>query len=140
VSEAELRTRTRPHLGEQENLTPGLSAASRSPSPAGGTYDQLPGASQPDWTFTVTGRPPPVWESNPQLRVAVQGYAGYVKQNTADLVSTLRRFASIDAKDMNQAKALYPPARVYYGGSSRCPSLGQPGHQHRRQVGRTRSR
>jgi iron uptake system component EfeO len=46
---------------------------------------------------------------------AVQGYAGYVKQNTADLVSRTQTFCkAIDAKDMNQAKVLYPQARVYY--------------------------
>jgi iron uptake system component EfeO len=46
---------------------------------------------------------------------AVQGYAGYVKQNTADLVSHTQTFCqAIDAKDMNQAKVLYPQARVYY--------------------------
>ncbi len=46
---------------------------------------------------------------------AVQGYAGYVKQNTADLVSHTQTFCqAIDAKDMNQAKVLYPQARVNY--------------------------
>jgi deferrochelatase/peroxidase EfeB len=46
---------------------------------------------------------------------AVQGYAGYVKQNTADLVSHTQTFCkAIDAGNMNQAKVLYPQARVYY--------------------------
>ena len=117
VSEAELRTSDKAHiLGEQENLTPGLSGGfSLTVQP--GTYTvNCPGASQPDWTFTVTGRATgPSWESNPQLVTAVQGYAGYVKQNTADLVSHTQTFCqAIDAKDMNQAKALYPQARVYY--------------------------
>ena len=117
VSEAELRTSDKAHiLGEQENLTPGLSGGfSLTIQP--GTYKiNCPGASQPDWTFTVTGQATgPSWESNPQLVTAVQGYAGYVKQNTADLISHTRTFCkAIDAGNMNQAKVLYPQARVYY--------------------------
>ena len=56
VSEAELRTSDLAHiLGEQENLTPGLSGGfSLTIQP--GTYKiNCPGASKPDWTFTVTG-------------------------------------------------------------------------------------
>jgi iron uptake system component EfeO len=117
VSEAELRTSDLAHiLGEQENLTPGLSGGfSLTLQP--GTYKvSCPGASQTDWTFTVTGKAAgPSWESNPQLVTAVQGYAGYVKQNTTDLVSHTRTFCqAIDKKDMNQARVLYPQARVYY--------------------------
>ena len=117
VSEAELRTSDKAHiLGEQENLTPGLSGGfSLTIQP--GTYKiNCPGASQPDWTFTVTGQATgPSWESNPQLVTAVQGYAGYVKQNTADLVSHTKTFCkAIDAGNMNQAMMLYPQARAYY--------------------------
>jgi iron uptake system component EfeO len=117
VSEAELRTSDLGHiLGEQENLTPGLSGGfSLTIQP--GTYKvSCPGASQPHWTFTVTGKATgPSWQSNPQLATAVQGYAGYVKQNTADLVSHTQTFCqAINAQDMNQAKVLYPQARVYY--------------------------
>ncbi len=117
VSEAELRTSDKAHiLGEQENLTPGLSGGfSLTIQP--GTYTiNCPGASQADWTFTVTGKATgPSWQSNPQLVTAVQGYAGYVKQNTAELVSHTQTFCqAINAQDMNQAKMLYPQARVYY--------------------------
>ena len=117
VSEAELRTSDLAHiLAEQENLTPGLSG-SFSLTIQPGTYTiSCPGASQPDWTFTVTGKATgPSWEGNSQLVTAVRGYAAYVKQNTADLVGHTKTFCqAIDAKDMNQAKALYPRARVYY--------------------------
>ena len=117
VSEAELRTSDLAHiLGEQENLTPGLSGGfSLTIQP--GTYKiSCPGASQQDWTFTVTGTATgPSWQGNPQLTAAVQGYAGYVKQNIADLVSHTQTFCqAIDAQDMNQAKVLYPQVRVYY--------------------------
>jgi iron uptake system component EfeO len=67
VSEAELRTSDKAHiLGEQENLTPGLSGGfSLTIQP--GTYKvNCAGASQPDWTFTVTGQATgPSWEGNP---------------------------------------------------------------------------
>ena len=117
VSEAELRTADLGKiLGEQENLTPGLSGGfSLTLQP--GTYKvSCPGASQPHWTFTVTGKATgPSWPSNPQLAAAVQGYAGYVKQNTAGLVSHTQAFCqAIDAGNLNQAKMLYPQARVYY--------------------------
>jgi len=117
VSEAELRTSDKAHiLGEQENLTPGLSGGFSLTVQPGTYMVNCPGASQPDWTLTVTGRATgPSWESSPQLVTAVQGYAGYVKQNTADLVRHTQAFCqAIDAKDMNQAKVLYPQARVYY--------------------------
>ena len=117
VSEAELRTSDLAHiLGEQENLTPGLSGGfSLTLQP--GTYKvSCPGASQSDWTFTVTGQAAgPSWQSNPQLVTAVRGYAAYVKQNTADLVSHTQTFCqAINAQDLNRARALYPQARVYY--------------------------
>ena len=87
MSEAELRTSDLAHiLGEQENLTPGLSGGfSLTIRP--GTYTMnCPGACSPAWTFTVTGKATgPSWQSNLQLVTAVQGYAEYVKQNTTNL-------------------------------------------------------
>jgi iron uptake system component EfeO len=117
VTEAELRTSDKAHiLGEQENLTPGLSGGfSLTVQP--GTYKvNCPGAAQPDWTFKVTGKVSgPTWQSNPQLVTAVQGYNAFVKQNTTDLISHTQTFCqAISAGNMNQAKVLYPQARVYY--------------------------
>jgi iron uptake system component EfeO len=117
VSEAELRTSDKAHiLGEQENLTPGLSGGFSLTIQPGTYMINCPGASQADWTFTVTGKATgPSWQSNPQLVTAVDGYSSYVKQNTTDLVSHTQTFCqAINAQDMNQAKALYPQARVYY--------------------------
>ena len=89
VSEAELRTSDLSKiLGEQENLTPGLSGGfSLTVQP--GTYKiSCPGAAQQDWTFTVTGKATgKSWQSVPQLAAAVSGYTSYVNQNTAGLVS-----------------------------------------------------
>jgi iron uptake system component EfeO len=117
VSEAELRTSDLAKiLGEQENLTPGLSggfALTLQP----GTYQiNCPGASQPRWTLTVGGQASgSAWESNPQLAAAVSGYSSYVSQNTARLVSSTRQMcAAIDAKNLSQAELLYPKARVFY--------------------------
>jgi iron uptake system component EfeO len=117
VSEAELRTSDLAKiLGEQENLTPGLSGGfSLQLQP--GTYKiNCPGATQPHATFTVTGKAAgPAWESSTQLVAAVKGYSGYVTTNTTDLVRHTQAFCkAIDAGNMNRAKVLYPQARVYY--------------------------
>ena len=117
VSEAELRTSDLAKiLGEQENLTPGLSggfALTLQP----GTYKiNCPGASQPHWTLTVSGKARgPAWPSSPELSAAVSGYSGYITQNAASLVtSTQQMCAAISAENLSQAELLYPRARVYY--------------------------
>jgi iron uptake system component EfeO len=117
VSEAELRTSDLAKiLGEQENLTPGLSggfALTLQP----GTYKiNCPGAAQQHWTLTVTGQASgAAWQSNPQLAAAVSGYSAYISQNVASLVTSSQQMcAAIDAKNMSQAELLYPKARVFY--------------------------
>ncbi|HEY3980542.1 MAG TPA: iron uptake system protein EfeO [Streptosporangiaceae bacterium] len=117
VSEAELRTGDLAKiLGEQENLTPGLTggfALTLQP----GTYKiNCPGAAQQHWTLTVTGKASgPAWQSTPQLAAAVSGYSSYISQNTASLVtSTQQMCAAIDAKNLGQAELLYPRTRVFY--------------------------
>jgi len=117
VSEAELRTSDLSKiLGEQENLTPGLSGGfSLNLQP--GTYKiSCPGAAQQDWTFTVTGKATgQSWQSVPRLASAVSGYGGYITHNTSQLVASSQKFCqAIDAGNMAQAKVLYPQARVYY--------------------------
>jgi iron uptake system component EfeO len=117
VSEAELRTSNLSKiLGEQENLTPGLSGGfSLTIQP--GTYKiNCPGAKQQHWTFTVTGKQAgSSWQSNPQLSAAVSGYSRYVDQNAAELVSHTQTFCNaIDAGNMTKAEMLYPQARIYY--------------------------
>jgi iron uptake system component EfeO len=117
VSEAELRTANLAKiLGEQENLTPGLSggfALTLQP----GTYTiNCPGAARQHWTLTVVGQATgPAWQASPQLAAAVSGYSSYVTQNAAGLVtSTQQLCAAINAKNMSQAEILYPKARAYY--------------------------
>ena len=54
-------------------------------------------------------------QSNPQLTAAVSGYAAYVTQNVADLVTHTQSFCdAINAGDLQQAELLYSPARIYY--------------------------
>ena len=117
VSEAELRTSDESKiLGEQENLTPGLSGGFSLDIQPGSYTVNCPGATQQHWTFTVTGAPKgPSWQSNTQLTAAVQAYSAYVDQNTAGLVAHTEAFCrAIDAGDMSQAKVRYPKARIYY--------------------------
>jgi iron uptake system component EfeO len=117
VSEAELRTADLTHiLGEQENLTPGLSGGFTLDIQPGSYKINCPGASQSRWTLTVSGRAAgPTWHSNPGLTAAVAGYSGYINQNVASLVTHSQAFCrAIGDGSMSQARLLYPKARVYY--------------------------
>ena len=117
VSEAELRTADLTHiLGEQENLTPGLSGGFTLDIQPGSYKVNCPGASQSRWTLTVSGTATgATWQSNPQLTAAVAGYSGYIEQNVASLVTRSQAFCrAIDDGSMTQAKLAYPKARVYY--------------------------
>ena len=117
VSEAELRTSDLAKiLGEQENLTPGLSGGFSLDLQPGRYQVSCPGAAQAHWDLTVTGRASgPSRSSSPQLAAAVRGYAAYVGQNAAALVTRTRAFCrAIDAGSKSQAEILYPRARVYY--------------------------
>lgn len=117
VSEAELRTSDLSKiLGEQENLTPGLSGGFTLTLQPGKYVMSCPGASQEHWTFTVTGKATgPTWQSVPELASAVSGYSTYINTNTAQLVTSTKTFCqAIDKGNMAQAKILYPRARMYY--------------------------
>jgi iron uptake system component EfeO len=117
VSEAELRTGDLSKiLGEQENLTPGLSGGFELTLQPGSYKINCPGASQQHATFKVTGKTSGAsWQSNPQLAAAVSGYSTYINDNTTQLVSGTQTFCkAIDAGNLSQAKILYPKARVYY--------------------------
>ena len=117
VSEAELRTSDLTHiLGEQENLTPGLSGGFTLDVQPGSYKINCPGASQPRWTLTVSGKTAgATWPSNPQLTAAVAGYSSYLDQNVARLVTHSQAFCrAIDDGSLTRARLLYPKARVYY--------------------------
>jgi iron uptake system component EfeO len=117
VSEAELRTKDLSHiLGEQENLTPGLSGGFSLVVQPGKYVINCPGAGQQHATFTVTGKSKASsWKTNAVLTSAVSGYASYVNQNVADMVSSTQALcAAIVAGNLVQAQLLYPQARVSY--------------------------
>jgi iron uptake system component EfeO len=117
VSEAELRTSDLAHiLGEQENLTPGLSGDFSLNLEPGRYTVTCPGATQPRWRLTVSGKATgPGWQSNPQLADAVAGYSRYVARNAASLVTrTGDLCAAINAGDLTKAKWLYPRTRGFY--------------------------
>jgi iron uptake system component EfeO len=117
VSEAELRTSDLSKiLGEQENLTPGLSGGFTLNLQPGTYKVSCPGASQQDWTLTVSGKASgQSWQSVPQLASAVSGYGTYIARNTSSLVTSSQAFCkAVGAGNMAQARVLYPQARVYY--------------------------
>jgi iron uptake system component EfeO len=117
VSEAELRTKDLSHiLGEQENLTPGLSGGFALVVQPGHYVINCPGASQQHANFTVTGKAKVVSaQTKSLLATGAAGYATYVNQQVAGLVSSTQALcAAVNSGNQTQAEALYPPARVYY--------------------------
>lgn len=117
VSEAELRTSDLSHiLGEQENLTPGLSGGFSLVVQPGKYVINCPGASQQHATLTVSGKSKAVsWKTSSVLTGAVSQYATYVNQNVASLVSSSQALCTaIDAGNQEQAEQLYPQSRIYY--------------------------
>jgi iron uptake system component EfeO len=117
VSEAELRSSDLSHiLGEQENLTPGLSGGFSLNIQAGSYKIACPGASQSHWDLTVSGASAgPTWQADADLSAAVTGYTAYVTTNVADLITHTQSFCdAIDAGNLDQAELLYSPARIYY--------------------------
>jgi iron uptake system component EfeO len=117
VSEAELRTKDLSHiLGEQENLTPGLSGGFALVVQPGHYVINCPGASQQHANFTVTGKAKAVSaQTKSQLTTAASGYSTYVNQQVTGLVtSTQALCAAINSGNLSQAEQLYPLARVFY--------------------------
>ncbi|HEX3616917.1 MAG TPA: iron uptake system protein EfeO [Solirubrobacteraceae bacterium] len=117
VSEAELRTSDLSHiLGEQENLTPGLSGGFSLAIQPGRYVINCPGASQMHWSFTVTGKASgESWTKNAQLSGAVSSYSDYVDRNVAKLVSTSQAMCTaIGTGSLSAAELAYPKSRVYY--------------------------
>jgi iron uptake system component EfeO len=117
VSEAELRSKDLSHiLGEQENLTPGLSGGFSLVVQPGQYVINCPGASQQHARFTVTGKPKAISSTTKSLfATAVSGYATYVNQQVADLVSSTQAMcAAIRSGNQTQAEQLYPQVRVSY--------------------------
>jgi iron uptake system component EfeO len=114
VSEAELLSGGR-MLGEQENLSPGLSGGFSLRLDNGSYQIYCPGAAQEKFDFKVTGSSAASWKDNPALVKATTDYATWIKQQTAALVTKTQSFVdAVNAGDMSQAEQLYAPARVGY--------------------------
>ena len=117
VSEAELRTKDLSHiLGEQENLTPGLSGGFALVVQPGKYVINCPGASQQHAAFTVTGKAKVNSAlTKSLLTTAASGYSTYANHEVAGLVSSTQALcAAINTGDLTQAQQAYPPARVDY--------------------------
>jgi iron uptake system component EfeO len=114
VSEAELLSGGR-MLGEQENLSPGLSGGFSLRLDNGKYQIYCPGASQEKFDFSVTGSSAASWKDNPALVKATTDYATWIKQQTADLVVKTQAFVdAVNSGNMSQAQLTYAPARVGY--------------------------
>lgn len=114
VSEAELLSGGR-MLGEQENLSPGLSGGF-SLRLDNGTYQiYCPGASQEKYAFTVTGKSMSSWRNNPALVTATQRYATWINGQVGQLVATTQSFVDdVNGGNLPAAEVAYGQARVYY--------------------------
>lgn len=114
VSEAELLSGGR-MLGEQENLSPGLSGGFSLRLDNGRYQIYCPGAARERFDFTVTGEARSSWRDNPALVKATTDYATWIKQQTAGLVTKTKSFVdSIGHGDLHRAQLLYPQARIGY--------------------------
>jgi len=117
VSEAELKAGNgQSILGERENISPGLSGKFTIKL-AEGTYKvYCPGAKQDTWTFTVKGGEKVAnWRDNAALVTAIDGYATYVNDQAAELLTKVEVFAAaVDAGGIDAAKRAYVAARLPY--------------------------
>lgn len=114
VSEAELLSGGR-MLGEQENLSPGLSGGFSLRLDNGSYQVYCPGATTEKFDFTVTGKSTSSWQHNLGLVKATTDYGTWVKGQVVQLVSTTQSFVnSVNSGNMAQAQIAYGKARVCY--------------------------
>jgi iron uptake system component EfeO len=114
VSEAELLSGGR-MLGEQENLSPGLSGGFALRLDNGSYQIYCPGASTEKFDFAVTGASKSSWRDNPALVKATTDYASWITDQVGSLVTSTTSFVNaVKANNMTQAQVLFAPARVFY--------------------------
>jgi iron uptake system component EfeO len=100
-------------LGEKENLTDGLSGSFSLTLEEGEYTLRCNGGDQEDGTLIVTGKLDAA--TSPQVEKSIAQYRDYLEENTAELVAKTAPFvAAVEAGKIEQAKALYPAARVPY--------------------------
>ncbi len=116
VSEAELQDGGLA-VGEQENLTPGLTGTFSLLLP-GGDHDYeiwCPGAKTDRTAFEVTGTATENWRDDPAQVAAVAAYKTFVSRQADLLVTEVRRFtAAVDAGKVAEAQSLFATARRPY--------------------------
>ncbi len=114
VSEAELLSGGK-MLGEQENLSPGLSGGFSLRLDNGSYQLYCPGAAKEKWDFTVTGRSTASWRTNPALVTATQQYATWITGQVNQLTTSTQSFVdAVNAGNLQQAEVRYGAARVFY--------------------------
>ena len=101
-------------LGEKENIAPGLNGEFSLTLKAGNYTTKCPGGSEHS-----TGKLVVKGAANTKLsadgKAAVDQYRQYLEAQTAELVTATKAFTdAVDAGNLDQAKALYAPARVAY--------------------------
>jgi iron uptake system component EfeO len=106
-------------VGEKENLAPGLAGTFSVTVTAGDYQLYCPGATTEYTPFPVTAGAAAAPAVDPVLRdafaAATATYQVYVRGEVVQLVSDTQAFAAaVEAGDLEQAKALYGPARVHY--------------------------
>jgi iron uptake system component EfeO len=100
-------------LGEKENLSDSLSGSFALTLEEGEYTIYCPGGDDEKGTLTVTGKLQA--KDSPQIEAAVDQYREYLEHNTGELVRATRPFvAAVVAGKVEEAKALYPIARVPY--------------------------
>ncbi|RZT83937.1 iron uptake system component EfeO [Pseudonocardia sediminis] len=106
-------------MGEVENIGAGLSRNLIVEVPDGGTYTT---ACKPGMVgdgvrapFTVTGSAARQVDQNTKLAEATAGYKRYVDSQVGALVPKTQEFVdAVKAKNVEQAKALFPVSRTYW--------------------------
>lgn len=117
ITEIELQSDQR-ILGEKENLAPGLAPVKFTVTLSGGKYQlYCPGAEKETVPFTVTGKAAAAASGSTATILAqgTKGYATFVNQNAADMVTGVAKLQSaIDNGDVAAAKKAYAGARPFY--------------------------
>lgn len=118
VTEAELINSDGRILAEKENLTPGLGGTFALNLDAGKYSVYCPGAKNETVALAVTGKAAKVKvpaEIGAHLKQGTVAYADFVKSQTKDLVTATKAFTdAVRAGDVEKAKELYGPARVFW--------------------------
>jgi iron uptake system component EfeO len=100
-------------LGEKENLSDGLSGTFSLTLEQGKYTLYCPGGSDERGTLTVAGGASA--STSPGEAAAVARYRDYLEKNMAELVAATAPFvATVEAGDVERAKALYATARIPY--------------------------